>query len=147
MGSLQSPRGVSPEDAAYQHYLDIGGVESREAWNRAHEDISTADHGVVLRGEAQEPPQWVIMGVLVPGGGVGVLASSSLTKAEMRRRFADEVKQHPALGRVHLRTEENAVLFYCNGFTFIHGSSYRECMRSLSDVWQPPEIEQGGGQV
>jgi hypothetical protein len=146
MGSQLSPRGVSPEDAAYQHYLDIGGVESREAWNRAHEDISTADHGVVLRGEAQEPPQWVIMGIEVPGG-VAVLASSSLTRAEMRRRFNDEWKVHPTLGKVHLRTEENAVLFYCNGFTFIHGSSYRECMQSLSNVWQPPELESGDEQV
>jgi hypothetical protein len=91
-------------------------------------------------GEEAAPPQWVIMGIEVPGG-VAVLASSTLTRAQMRRRFENVVKTHPTLGKLHLREEHDAVLFECSGFTFIHGDSYRECMRSLSDVWQPPEIE------
>lgn len=106
---------------------------------------------LVEAGHMRETPQWVIMGIEVPTGGVAVLASSTLTRAQMRRQFEDITKKS-ALGLLHLRKEHNAVLIECGGFTFIHGESYRECMMSLPGVWEPPEpetlaIEQGDGQV
>lgn len=87
----------------------------------------------------QLPPQWVIMGIQVPGGGVAVLASDKLTKAEMARRWETVVKDS-ALGKLRLRQEHVAVLLQFDGFQFIYGATYAEAMRSLSDVWQPPEL-------
>jgi hypothetical protein len=96
---------------------------------------------LVQVGHIRETPQWIIMGIEVPTGGVAVLASCTLTRAQMRRSFEDYTKK-TKLGLLHLRKEHNAILIECEGFTFIHGTTYRECMLSLPDVWTPPEPEQ-----
>lgn len=90
-------------------------------------------------GRVQEPPQWVIMGIELDGR-VAVLASDTLTKAEMRRRMEDyQVKRE--FGRpLRLRRETTAVGFMCDGFTMIYGQTYAECMASLAEVWHPPEL-------
>lgn len=100
------------------------------------QDLLAPDHG-----DAQEPPQWVIMGINLHGR-VAVLASSTLTKAEMRRRVETVVKQAP-FGKLRLNKETTAVGFLCDGFTMIYGDTYAAAMASLGDVWQPPELEEG----
>lgn len=99
----------------------------------------TAIHEQRLDGEEQPPPQWVIMGIQVRTG-VAVLASSTLTRAEMARRYEEVTRKLPFAGRpAVLRKEHTAVLLQFDGFQFISGATYRECMVALAEVWSPPE--------
>lgn len=102
------------------------------------QNLLAPDHG-----DAQEPPQWVIMGINLHGR-VAVLASSTLTKAEMRRRVETVIKKAPFSARpLYLGKETTAVGFLCDGFTMIYGDTYAAAMASLAEVWQPPELEEG----
>jgi hypothetical protein len=97
---------------------------------------------VRLLGDEQPDPQWVILGIRAPLGGVAVLASSNLTRAQLRRRWEIVQAKVPRASRpAQLRKETQAVLLEFEGFTYICGDSYGEVMRSLATVWQPPELE------
>jgi hypothetical protein len=105
------------------------------------ERYSMPEPGIVLSGTKAEPPQWVIMGIELPDGRVGVMASSTLTRAEMRRRWENYTAKSTLSRRpLHLQREITAVGLVCEGFTFIPGDTYAECMSSLATVWQPPEL-------
>lgn len=91
-------------------------------------------------GAEQDPPQWVVMGILLHGR-CAVLASSTLTRAEMRRRVVQYEKKLSFASRpARLEKDEAAVGFVCDGFTLIYGETYAECWRSLVTVWTPPEL-------
>jgi hypothetical protein len=92
-------------------------------------------------GASQDPPQWAILGIQLYGR-CAVMASSTLTRAEMRRQIVD-YEQKRATGRpLRLRKDTAAVGFVCDGFTLIYGETYASALASLAETWQPPEIEQ-----
>lgn len=97
---------------------------------------------VQLLGEEQPDPQWVILGIRPPHGGVAVLASANLTRAQLRRSWEIVRRNVPGASRpANIRKEKQAVLLEFEGFTYICGASYGEVMQSLATVWQPPELE------
>lgn len=96
-----------------------------------------------LPGEPEPDPQWVILGIRHPQGGVAVLASANMTRAQLRRQWTTVKRKIPGAPRMgEVRKETQAVLLEFEGFTYIVGATYDEVMRSLATVWQPPELEQ-----
>lgn len=83
-------------------------------------------------------PDFVIVGVRKPGGGVMLFASVTLTQAELKRETdpLDPFDFVPTPGGLaRLPKEDITVSAKMRDFTLIHADSYPEALRSLHEQW------------
>lgn len=101
---------------------------------------------VVSRAEQeQDPPQWVIIGVKLPFGRVGVLASDQLTQAALLRE--QELVKRKMPGRIpdaKILLEHTTLTLRFDRFNMIVADTYAQAMQSLAGIWQPPEVSDDG---
>lgn len=84
-------------------------------------------------------PEWVMLGIENPAGGVFLLASDRMTRAELQREAYSDNYLHPRLysppemrPTIQLRAE-------MLGYTWVQAPTYQEAIRKLFTTWSPPE--------
>jgi hypothetical protein len=85
--------------------------------------------------EYDQSPQWVLVGIDL-GNQVGVLASSSLTTAQLTRKRDMVMKKSP-WGTMRVEETHCALVTQFTDFTFIRGDSFIDVMRTVAEVWHP----------
>lgn len=87
-------------------------------------------------------PSWVIVGAEQTGG-VMLLASNTLTDAELRARAErGEVRYEDVLGPVRPLKPIYTLTVVMPNFVMIHAVDYRSAFEALFDQWQPREGDQ-----
>lgn len=90
-------------------------------------------------------PDFVILGVSHPGGGVLVIASKHLTKADLEEKVDDPEFFLGPMVRPHSPTR-TAVTAEMDEYVTVTAADYAEAMRRLFQFWAPaerPAVEQG----
>jgi hypothetical protein len=81
-------------------------------------------------------PDWVMLGVPRPGGGVRLYASRELTHAELELRLEHDVRAFldGDLAGLSERMDINVGMRH---FTLVEADTYPEALAHLLDVWSP----------
>jgi hypothetical protein len=135
-------------DGEVEVYRTKSGKEITEA--DIAEWVAEAEAGYELESATGLPPDllvetpvpaWVILGI-ADGAGVLVMASSTLTRSEMRRRLAGfkviPIGTGPRARVARVPVMANRVLLEFSDFVLIRGASYGAAMSSLAEQWNPP---------
>jgi hypothetical protein len=87
-------------------------------------------------------PQWVMMGAEWDGPGVMLLASRTLTAAELdfRARSYEFTSWAEFLKPGAFRPELTLAVHMHDDYVLVFGPTYAECLASLLNEWQPDDL-------